>query len=167
VINFIIHRGAYADDRALTFTKIMVDVKTEIIIKKPIGVVAAYASKPDHAVEWYQKIQSAEWKTAKPLSVGSQVTFTAHFLGRQLKYTYQIIEFILNERLVMQTAEGPFPMETTYTWLALDHDTTKMSLRNHGSPKGFSRLLAPFITMAMKRANMKDLRTIKKILEAK
>ena len=55
-------------------------------------------------------------KTPPPLQVGSQVEFVARFLGRTLRYTYEFAELISGERLVMRTQQGPFPMETTYTW---------------------------------------------------
>jgi uncharacterized membrane protein len=145
----------------------MVDVTTDTIINKPIGIVAGYASNPDNAPEWYVNIKSADWKTGRPLTVGSRVAFTAHFLGRKLEYTYEIVEFIPKQKLMMRTAEGPFPMETTYTWLAIDDKTTKMTLRNTGKPSGLSKLFAPFIAKAMKRANNKDLQNIKKIIEGK
>lgn len=65
----------------------------------------------------------------------------------------------------MRTTEGPFPMETTYTWK--DAGTgTRMSLRNRGKPSGFSRLAAP-IAAAMRRANREDLARLKQILETR
>ncbi|UII55666.1 SRPBCC family protein [Cytobacillus spongiae] len=143
----------------------MVDVQTEIIIKSPISKVSAYASNPDHAPEWYVNIQSAKWRTPKPLMLGSQIEFKAKFLGRELTYVYEIVEYIPDKMLVMKTANGPFPMETTYTWQTIDDKQTRMKLRNKGEPTGFSKVFSPVMATMMKKANMKDLEKIKSILE--
>jgi ligand-binding SRPBCC domain-containing protein len=144
---------------------VSVDVLTEIDIERPRGEVAAFASDPDNAMAWYENIKSVEWKSPKPAAVGSRIAFAAQFLGRRLAYTYEIREMDPGERFVMSTAEGPFPMETTYTWQDNDSGGTLMTLRNRGEPSGFSKLMAPMMASAMRRANRKDLRRLKTLLE--
>ena len=136
-----------------------VDVQTETIIRRPIDEVAAFAANPDNVREWYVNITEVEWKTPRPVAVGSQAAFVAHFLGRRLSYTYEVIGLVPSERLVMRTSEGPFPMETTYTWQTTPEGFTRMTLRNRGTPTGFFRWMAPFMVWAMRRANTKDLRS--------
>ncbi len=91
--------------------------------------------------------------------------FVARFLGRRLAYTYEIVDLVPGERLVMRTSEGPFPMETTYTWERVGDSSTRMTLRNRGEPSGFSKISSPLMAAAMRRANRKDLSSLKTILE--
>jgi hypothetical protein len=96
-----------------------VDVVVETVIRRPLEVVAAYASDPANT----------------PTS------------------------------LVMRTAEGPFPMETSYSYESTAEGHTRVTLRNRGTPRGFSRLLTPFMRLAMRRANIKDLKALTLRLE--
>jgi uncharacterized membrane protein len=137
-----------------------VDVLTEIEIARPRDEVAAYAADPGNATAWYENIERVEQKTE------SRVAFVARFLGRRLAYTYEIVELVPGERLVMRTADGPFPMETTYTWADDGRGGTRMTLRNRGEPSGFAGVAAPLLAGAMRRANRKDLERLKRILEA-
>lgn len=142
-----------------------VDVETRIEIDRPREQVAAFASDPDNATAWYENIESVEWRTGPPLAVGSRMAFVARFLGRRLAYTYEVRELVPGERLVMSTADGLFPMETTYTWEDNGRGGTSMALRNRGEPAGFSRMAGPLLAGAMRRANRKDLERLKEILE--
>jgi uncharacterized protein YndB with AHSA1/START domain len=144
-----------------------VDVHTEIEIQRPRSEVAAYAMDPETAPKWYENIEAVEWRTPKPITVGSRMDFVARFLGRRLDYTYEVRELVPNERLVMSTDQGPFPMETTYTWSDTPSGGTTMTLRNRGRPSGFSRVAGPVMALAMRRANRKDLRRIKQLLESR
>ena len=143
------------------------DVRTEIEIAHPREAVAAFASDPDNATTWYENIKAVEWETEPPLRVGSRMRFEAEFLGRTLAYTYEVRELVPGERFVMSTAEGPFPMETTYEWSDAGDGATRMSLRNRGEPAGFSKVVAPVMARAMKRANQKDLERLKTVLETR
>ena len=143
-----------------------VDVTTEIEIARPRGEVAAFAAAPVNAVRWYENIESVEWETEPPLVVGSRIAFVARFLGRRLTYTYEVREHVPGERFVMSTSEGPFPMETTYRWSDTPGGGTRMTLRNRGEPSGFANVVAPLVARAMRRANHKDLKALKGLLES-
>ena len=143
-----------------------VDVRSSIDIARPRDEVAAFAADPDNTPRWYTNIKAIEWKTPKPAAVGSQIEFVAEFMGRRLVYTYEIEELVPGERLVMATAEGPFPMRTSYTWSDAPDGGTTMELRNGGEPSGFKSVAAPLMSAAMKRENRKDLRRLKQLLES-
>jgi len=142
-----------------------VDVVSEIAIARPRADVAAYACDPDNATEWYENIKSVEWRSPPPLAVGTRLAFVATFLGRRLEYTYEVRELAPGERFVMSTAEGPFPMETSYGFEDAPEGGTRMTLRNRGEPTGFAKVAGPVMAAAMRRANEKDLRRIKQVLE--
>jgi uncharacterized protein YndB with AHSA1/START domain len=142
-----------------------VDIECERTISRPRADVAAYAADTDNTTSWYANIKGVEWETPRPLAVGSRIAFIATFLGRRLAYTYEIRELVPGERLVMSTAQGPFPMETTYTWEDAGDGGTRMTLRNRGEPSGFKKIAAPVMARAMRRAMTKDLERLAAILE--
>jgi uncharacterized membrane protein len=135
-----------------------VDVLTDIEINRPRSEVADYVSNPDNATAWYENITKVEWKSPKPLEVGSKVAFEAQFMGQKLEYTYEITEFIPGEWLVMTTASGPFEMETSYKFSDTQSGGTKMELRN--------RAHDPAMASAIERENRKDLARLKSVLES-
>ena len=145
----------------------MIDVRTETVINRPRAEVAGYAADPTNAPEWYSNIKSVHWETAPPLGVGSRLAFVAEFLGRTLEYTYEFTELAPGSSLTMRTAQGPFPMQTTYTWQDAGKGATRMTLRNTGSPAGFSRVAGLVMAPMMRRAMRKDLARLKSLLEAR
>ena len=143
-----------------------VDVTTQMLIAAPVETVADFAAEPNNAPKWYVNIKSVEWQTPRPIAVGSRFAFVAQFLGRRLEYVYHVVEYVPHRRLIMRTADGPFPMETTYEWESVP-EGTRMTLRNRGTPSGFAGMAAPIMSAAMQRANKKDVAALKALLEAK
>lgn len=142
-----------------------VDVVSEIEIRRPREEVSAFAGDPGNAPAWYKNVKSVEWETPPPAAVGSRMRFRARFLGSKLEYTYEVQAIDPGRRLVMATSQGPFPMETTYTWDDAGRDTTKMTLRNRGEPIGLASASVRLMTRAIRRANEADLRRLKTLLE--
>jgi uncharacterized protein YndB with AHSA1/START domain len=142
-----------------------IDVTTEIDINRPRAEVADFATDPDNATTWYEDIKAVRWETARPVRVGSRIAFEAQFLGRRLAYTYEVRVLEPGVRLVMSTDQGPFPMETTYTWHDTPGGATHMTLRNRGQPSGFANLAAPIMSAQVRNATSRNLRLLKRILE--
>ena len=141
------------------------DVENSVVIHRSVADVSRYSADPDNAPLWYENIKSVEWNTPRPMKVGARIDFVAGFLGRRLAYTYEVVEFVPGRRLTMRTPGPPFPMETTYTWED-EGGATRMTLRNRGTPHGFSAWLTPVMSLLVGRANRKDLAVLKRRLEA-
>ena len=144
-----------------------VDVRTKTVIRRPVDEVAGYAGDPGNAPEWYANIRSVDWLTPPPVVLGSRLAFVAAFLGRRLAYVYEVVQLEPGRRLVMRTADGPFPMETTYTWESTADGATRMTLRNRGRPSGFAKVAAPVLAAAMRRATTADLARLRQLLETR
>lgn len=142
-----------------------IDVTSEVVINRAIAEVAGFAANPDNVTTWYANIRSIEWQTEPLLQVGSRIKFEAKFLGRELAYTYEVVEYEPSIRLRMRASDGPFEMETAYIWTATTAATTRMTLRNYGEPAGFFGILGPLLAFAMRRTMDNDLRKLKTILE--
>jgi uncharacterized protein YndB with AHSA1/START domain len=141
-----------------------VDVRTRTLIHRPRSDVFRSATDPDNAPLWYENIKRVEWRSHPPLARGSRIAFVARFLGRELAYTYEVKQLEPDRLLVMATTDGPLEMQTTYQFEDAPSGTI-MTLRNTGNATGFSRILSPFMSLAMRWANMKDLRRLKRLLE--
>jgi uncharacterized membrane protein len=142
-----------------------VRVTNAIVIDRPRAEVAAFASDPENARRWYADIRGVKWNH-KPVAVGSRLAFVAAFLGREADYVYEVTELVPDKRFAMTRAEGPFPMETVYSWEDAREGGTTMTLQSSGHPSGLALLLVPFLRRSMRRSGRKDLLRLKTILEA-
>ena len=145
------------------------DVTVATIFDAPRALVAAVSGDPDQAMRWYANIRSVRWRGPSELVEGARIDFVARFLGRQLAYTYVVVELVPQERMVMRTEDGPFPMETTYTWWDEEPNETGrprtgMSVRNAGRPSAMTTLASGAVTLGMKRAMRRDLERLRLVL---
>src|SRR2546430_4726668 len=86
-----------------------------IEIDRPRSEVAAFVVDPARAREWYGDVRDVRWNR-RPVAVGPRLAFAAAFLCRESGYIYEVTELVPDERYAMSRAEGPFPLETVYSW---------------------------------------------------
>jgi hypothetical protein len=91
-----------------------VDGTSSIDMARPRPDVAQCAMDPANATAQYENIKSVTLKTSGPVGVGAQIASQATFLGRSLAYTYEVVAYDPTRRLIMRTADSPFPMEMSY-----------------------------------------------------
>ena len=144
-----------------------VDVSTEIVIARPRHEVAGFAVDPDRLPLWFANIRGLEWKTEPPVRIGTRLALVAQLLRRPVACTYEVVDYVPGERFVMRSVDGPQAMETSYAWRDAGAHGTAMTLRQRGTPAGFSRLLTPLLTIAIRRGHARDLALLKSILEAR
>jgi hypothetical protein len=147
-------------------TAMEIDVASEIEIGVPREQVARFAADPGNATLWRQIFEEAEPEHVGSPQVGWRVIFVSKVLAGKVPYTYQVVEHVPGERLVMRTEDGPFPVQTTYAWEDAGDGATRMTLQTSGEPKKHTTKLAVrLMTKAWRKADAKDLAALKAVLE--
>jgi uncharacterized membrane protein len=143
----------------------MKDIRSNVTIHCRKIRIWEYVSDPDNAPEWHEHITSVEWKTPKPAKLGSQINFTVRFVKRTFTYTCGITEWVPLEHVTLETVEGPFPVKIICSLRSLNENTTRITLRSAITLKGVSRLFSRLIAWMVKKANRRDLKKLKALLE--
>ena len=143
----------------------MVDVKTEILINLPKEIVSEFASDPENVARWCTHIKSIEWNDQHPLRAGTKILVNKRVMLRDQQHVYKVIEIIPGQKIVMRTISNGIRMETTVGLQAVNERITCMTLRNRGTPHAFSRAIAPFFALAIRKASSRDLKQLKYLLE--
>lgn len=97
-----------------------IDIVSEIEIAAAREQVAEFAADPDNATRWREIFKDVKPEHSGPPAVGWRIVFVSTVLGSKLTYTYEVIEHVPGERLVMRTEDGPFAVQTTYAWEDLE-----------------------------------------------
>ena len=142
-----------------------VDVLSETVIHRPVDEVAAYAADPTNAPDWYEHIDSVEWETEPVVRVGARAAYGAHFLGKRLAYTYEIVEHEPGTRLRMRTTESPFPMDVDYQLEPAGPGQTRASVRVRGAGRGMYGMPGFLQGPMVRRSVQGDLGRLKRIVE--
>ena len=140
-----------------------VDVKPQILLRRPRPDVAAYMFDPANDLAWTGGITSSRPAQPWPLVAGSMVERTARFLGRTFTYGY-VVTRRDSDRLLELRVERPFPMLVRYE---LDDAPggTLVSIHATGDPSRFFGWATPLMKRQVRRSIAADLQRRRARLE--
>jgi hypothetical protein len=140
-----------------------IDIRAEVVIRRPRDQVAAYMADPAHDPLWIGGVREARLEGDPPLAVGSRVARVAMFLGRRIEYVNEVVE-LGPGRLDMRSVVAPFPMRVTYELEERD-GATAVSNRVRGDAHGFFSVASPLLAPLVRRSVQRDLERLRAILE--
>ena len=140
-----------------------VDVRPDIVIRKPRHEVAAFMFDPANDTRWTGGITDSRPAQPGPLVEGSVVERDAKFLGRSFTYGY-VVTAHEPDSLVEMKVDRPFPMVVRYE--LSDHPQgTHAAIHSSGSPGRFFGWATPVMSRMVRKNIAADLERLRDCLE--
>jgi hypothetical protein len=143
---------------------VTIDVRPEILVRRPRDEVAAFMFDPANDMRWTGGITDSRPAQPGPLTTGATVERTARFLGRSFTYGYVVTEHEPG-RLVQLDVERPFPMRVRYE-LQDVADGTLVAIHATGNPGRFFGWATPLMSGKVRKSIAADLERLRGCLEA-
>ncbi len=99
------------------------------------------------------------------MAVGATFMQDVQFLGRRVRSTYEVTEYVPNEVFGFRTTSGPIPIEGAYTYEKLAESSTRVIMRAEAKVGGFFKLAEPLVSRTAQRQWEANFLTVKDILE--
>ena len=139
-------------------------IDTTIIIERPATEVFDYIADMSKNPTWQRGQRSCVWTSEPPLAVGSTYDQVAKFLGREIRSSFEVVEYE-PDRIRIVSTEGTMPIDVTRTVAPEGADRCSVSAIVSGEPPGAMRLLGPALSAIVRRSVAADYRRLKKLLE--
>jgi hypothetical protein len=141
-----------------------VDVRPEVLIRRPRSEVAAFMFDPANDLAWTGGITSSTPTQPGQLTQGATVEREAKFLGRTFTYGYVVSDHE-PDRLVELAVEKPFPMTVRYELADADGGTI-VTIHANGTPGRFFRWATPIMSRQVRKSIQDDLHRLRAALES-
>jgi len=141
----------------------MIKVEQSVIIKKPLEEVFAYSQDIETAAKWQNGVDSALMVEGPDNVVGSRYAEVRKFLGKEMRTTLEITDFIENEKFAAKVVKGPVPYEVTMTYESVP-EGTKITMVVEAEPKGFFKLAENMVASSLEKSMAEDFELLKSLL---
>ncbi len=134
-------------------------------IDRPPGRVFEYVSAPKNDPTWVPASRRHEKLSPEPMRAGSITGEDVVFLGRQMRYAWEVTRDDPPTAFALRTISGPLPATIHLLLEPLDGGTTRLTLAADMNLRGVYKLVGPLVRRVANRQFGTQLCRLKKLLE--
>ncbi len=141
----------------------MLKVEKSMFINKTPAEVLTFTTTEGNYAKWQPAVTQVIEGGPRNM-VGSHFTEVRKFMGREMRTTYEITEFVPNEKWAGKVVEGPVIYEVTNTYETAEGGM-KYTTRVEGETKGFFKLAEGLVAAQLEKSLAEDNQRLKELLE--
>lgn len=141
----------------------MAQIKSSIIIKRPIEEVFAFVADPRNDLKWRSDVVESN-VTSGSLGVGATFEFASEFIGRKIETKGEMTAYDPPKRFAWKSIESPIPVSAVTTFEAVTDGTLIVDTVDF-EPGGFFKIAEPLLIKQAQSAAEKDMKKLKELLE--
>lgn len=144
----------------------MKPVHATVDIDRPAPEVFEYLEDVTNNTAWLKGMRSCAWSTAPPVCVGSRYEQVAHFLGKDIRTTFEVTAHEPGRLVTIESRAGSsFPLTVTRRVDPIDGARSRVTETVESDPHGFYRMAEPLLRMIVARNITRDYTNLKALLE--
>lgn len=141
----------------------MAQVKSSIIIKRPIEEVFAFVADPRNDLKWRSDVVESN-VTSGSLGVGTTFEFASEFMGRKIETKGEMTVYDPPKRFAWKSIKSPIPVSAVTTFEAVADGTLVVDTADF-EPGGFFKIAEPLLIKQAQSSTEKDMKRLKELLE--
>lgn len=134
-------------------------------IDRPADRVFEYVSTPENDPTWVPVSLRHERLSPGPMRVGSITEEDVRFLGRRMRYAWEVIRYEPPTAYALRTVSGPIPATLCVLLEQLGDRNSRLTLVGDAELRGVYKLVGPLVRWVAQRQFEAQLRTLKNLLE--
>lgn len=141
----------------------MAQIKSSIVVKRPIEEVFAFVADPSNDLKWRSDVVVSK-VTSGSLGVGATFEFASEFLGRKIETKGEMTAYDPPKRFAWKSIKSPIPVSAVTTFEAVADGTLIVDTADF-EPGGFFKIAEPLLINQAQSSAEKDMKNLKRLLE--